>query len=113
MLAAIAAALVAGCGRTVTVGAGGTLQIAVTEYHLNPQSVRASSGQLTIVVHNYGRLTHNLVISQNGQAVAATQPIAPGQSAALALFMAKGRYTMASTVLSDESLGAYGTLTVR
>lgn len=101
-----------GCGRVATVGADRTLQLALTEYRLNPRSVRAGAGMLTIRVHNYGRLTHNLVISAGGQPSVSTKPIPPGQSVELILTLIPGTYRMASTILSDEALGEYGTLTV-
>ena len=72
--------------------AAGTLQIAVTEYRLKPDSARASAGSLVIVVHNYGRLTHDLVISQNGQTEESTKPLAPGQSAVLSVDLSPGKY---------------------
>lgn len=86
--------------------------MALTEYRLNPQSIDASGGVLAIVVHNYGRLTHDLVVSLNGQNIAGTKPIPPGQTAELDLDLAPGTYQMASTILSDQDLGAYGTLKV-
>ena len=86
------------------------VQISVTEYRLNPQSVRAPDGRLSIFVHNNGRLTHNLVVWQGAQSVAGTQPIPPGGSAELDLDLAPGKYLMASTIQSDQTLGAYGTL---
>jgi plastocyanin len=104
--------LISGCGRTAVVGSSRTLQVALTEYRLKPQSVRASAGLLTIVVHNYGVLTHNLVISSSGQPTAATAPIWPGDSTELTVALAPGTYQMASTILSDQTLGAYGTLRV-
>jgi hypothetical protein len=103
----------AGCGKTTRVAAGGTLQVALTEYHVAPQSVSAASGALTIDVHNYGRLSHDLVISSGGIPLASTKPIAPGQTAELLTTLSPGRYLMSSTILSDQALGAYGTLTVR
>jgi hypothetical protein len=106
------AAGLAGCGAAARVAAGGTLQVALTEYHVAPQSVGAASGTLTIVVHNYGRLSHDLVISSHGIPLASTKPIAPGQSAELFTTLAAGTYLMSSTILSDQALGAYGTLTV-
>jgi hypothetical protein len=45
--------------------------------------------------------------------VAGTQPIAPGQTTELDLDLAPGTYQMASTILSDQALGAFGTLTVK
>ena len=94
------------------VTASGTVDLGVTEYRLNPQALRARAGKLTIVVRNYGRLTHNLVISREGQTMDSTGPLLPGEGAELPLDLAPGHYSMASTVLSDQALGAYGTLTV-
>jgi hypothetical protein len=102
----------AGCGGTTHVARDRTFQVALTEYHVTPQSVQTPMGTVTIFVHNYGRLSHNLVISQGGHPDAATQPIPPGQTAELVTRLVPGRYTMASTILSDQALGAYGTLVV-
>jgi hypothetical protein len=104
--------MVAGCGHTETVEASRTLQMGLTEYRLTPQNARISAGVLTIVVHNYGVLTHNLVVSNNGQTVDSTQPIWPGETAELSLSLAPGTYIMASTIQADQALGEYGTLTV-
>jgi hypothetical protein len=109
---ALAALALVACGRTTAVGTGRTLQIALSEYRVTPQDVRAQTGLLTIFVHNYGRLTHNLVISLNGRTEAATTPIAPGQTQELDAALAPGHYMMASSILSDQALGAYGTLLV-
>lgn len=102
----------AGCSHTRSVGTSRTLSVALGEYRLNPENVRVSQGTLMIFVHNYGRLTHNLVISAHGQTVDATKPIPPGQSAELDVLLAAGTYSMASTIQSDEALGEFGTLTV-
>ena len=102
----------AGCGATRTVANGGTLQVALNEYRVSPQEVRAHTGLLTIVVHNYGRLTHDLVISLNGSTVVATAPIMPGQTEQLDAALIPGHYLMASSILSDQALGAYGSLIV-
>jgi uncharacterized cupredoxin-like copper-binding protein len=106
------ASLSSGCGHAVEVGGDRTLQVSLSEYHVLPQSVRVSAGSLTIVVHNYGRLAHNLVLFQNDVSTGATKPIWPGQSAQLTVTLSPGTYLMASTILSDQALGAYGTLTV-
>jgi hypothetical protein len=108
----IALGLLAGCGASTRVTADGTLQVALTEYRVRPQNVSAPAGALTIVVHNYGRLSHDLVISLNGHPEFSTKPIAPGQSAELYTTLSPGTYLMDSTILADQALGAYGTLTV-
>ena len=108
---ALAAALAA-CGGSRNLADGHPLRLALTEYRLHPQNVSVSTGTLTIFIHNYGRLTHNVVVSKDGQSVAATKPIAPGDSTELDLSLAPGHYLMTSTILSDEALGQYGTLIV-
>jgi hypothetical protein len=79
---------------------------------LQPQNIRVSRGLLTIIVHNHGLLDHNLSLFQNGQTVDAINPISPGETSQMTLFLSPGTYSMASTVLSDQSLGAYGVLKV-
>lgn len=106
------AVLAGGCATTVSVPANGTLRIALTEYRLVPQSVRTSAGTLTIYVHNYGRLSHDLVISQGGVADASTKPIPPGGGTELFATLGPGHYLLASTISDDQALGEYGTLTV-
>ncbi len=112
MLAVLVSAVLAGGTRTTSVDGQRLVQVALTEYHVAPQSLRALPGTLTLLVHNYGRLRHNLVISLDGHPEAATLPIPPGQTGELIATLSPGRYLMASTVLSDQALGAYGTLVV-
>jgi iron uptake system EfeUOB component EfeO/EfeM len=109
----VASALLAtACSHTEVVGTDRTVRIQLSEYRLQPQSIRVSRGLLTIVVHNHGLLDHNLVLFQNGQTVDAINPLSPGETSQMTLFLSPGKYSMASTVLSDQSLGAYGTLRV-
>jgi hypothetical protein len=112
LLAALPALVLAGCGHVARVGSGATLQIDLNEYRVTPQDVLAAPGPLTIVVHNDGRLTHDLAITQHGLQTAATVPLAPGQTTNLVTTLTPGRYLMASSILSDQALGAYGTLDV-
>ena len=112
---AASAALVtiaAGCSHTLAVGAARTLRLALTEYRVVPQSVVAEPGQLTLIVANDGRLTHNLAITSAGKVLDQTPPIPPGASTELIISLPRGSYVMTSTLFSDQALGEYGTLTV-
>jgi hypothetical protein len=88
------------------------MQVGITEYRIVPDSAKVQEGTLTIVVHNYGILTHNLEIIQGSRTEGTTIPIWPGGSAELTVALLPGRYQMLSTLLSDQALGIYGTLTV-
>ena len=113
VIASMFACAVAGCGHSAVVGPHRALHVSLSEYRINPQSVRAPAGLLDIFVRNYGRRTHNLVLTLDGQAEASTKPLWPGGTQQLTLSLAPGTYHMASTILDDEALGEYGTLVVR
>lgn len=107
------ALIISSCSHTRTVGRKGTVRVALTEYRLEPQSVSTSARQLTIVVHNYGRMTHNFVLRKGSQPTGKTEPIWPGRTATLSVTVTRGTYLMASTILSDQTLGTFGTLVVK
>jgi hypothetical protein len=102
----------AGCGHAAAVGPDRTLRVALGEYRVIPQKVQASRGELTIVVHNVGKLTHNLVVKRGAEQVDETQPIWPGTVRVLSVDLAPGQYTLTSTLFSDQDLGVSGTLSV-
>jgi hypothetical protein len=127
-----ASLLAAGCAAAPEhARAGRTLSIAVTEYQLRPSRVTAAAGTLTIAVRNYGRLTHNLAILRahpvtvtstvpgthtttvsSSTVASASSPIPPGHTATMTVALTPGRYTLASTIQSDQALGDTGRLTV-
>jgi hypothetical protein len=102
----------AGCGHTATVGGDRTLRVALTEYRVVPQKVQVTAGVLTIFVHNDGKMTHNLAITEGKNRVVVTPPIWPGATTKLSVALAPGSYTIGSTLFSDQALGQYGSLTV-
>jgi hypothetical protein len=112
LLTGVAIGAITGCGRTSTAGAGRSVQIALTEYRVIPQSIRSRAGELTLRVENDGRLTHTLAITRHGNILGQTGPLPPGARTILILTLNPGRYLMTSTLLSDQDLGLYGTLTV-
>ena len=112
-MAAVSLALaLAGCGHSASVGADRTLRVSLTEYQVVPQKVQTTSGELTIIVHNVGKLTHNLAVLDGAQQLDVTQPIWPGTVAELSVWLTPGTYTLASTLFSDQALGEHGTLTI-
>jgi hypothetical protein len=112
LAAALVAGAVVGCGSTAHVKPSRSIEVGLTEYRVTPQRIEAPAGQLSIYVRNLGRLTHNLSVTSGTESVETTKPIPPGQSAWLFLVLAPGNYGLASTLFSDQALGAYGTLIV-
>jgi hypothetical protein len=112
LIAAVAGILLAGCGHTATVGGARTLRVALGEYRVTPQKVQTSAGELTIIVHNVGKLTHNLVVKHGTEQVDQTPPIWPGTVRVLSVYLTPGQYTLGSGLFSDQDLGVSGTLSV-
>jgi hypothetical protein len=112
LVCAVLGTAITGCGSTIRVGTGRTLAVALQEYRVNPSSAAAPSGVLTLIVRNYGRLSHNLVVSADGYEDGSTQAIPPGSEATLLLDLTPGVYRMYSSILNDNALGVHGTLTV-
>ena len=105
--------LLAGCGATHHRPALGRAErVASTSGASRPEHADARAGSLVIVVHNSGRLAHNLLLSRDGVRVSSTPPIMPGQDADLAATVQKGSYEMLSSMVDDEATGVYGTLNV-
>jgi hypothetical protein len=112
LAALIAAGLLVGCGAAHHAPARGALDVSVNEWRVTPENTDARPGALLIVVHNSGRLAHNLVLSRDGVRVSFTPPIMPGQDADLEATVQKGRYQLLSSLVDDQATGVYGTLNV-
>jgi hypothetical protein len=112
LAALVLGGLLTGCGGGHHTTRRGALDVSVNEWRLTPGSADASPGPLLIVVHNAGRLAHNLVLSRDGVRVSFTAPIMPGQDADLEATVQKGSYQLMSSMLDDQATGVYGTLTV-
>jgi hypothetical protein len=111
-VAGIAGLALAGCTHTVRVGSDQTLEVALNEYRVNPSSASVPSGVVTLIVRNYGRLSHNLVVAGSGYVDGSTPPIPPGTEWTLLLDLTPGSYQMYSSLLNDQALGVHGSLTV-
>jgi hypothetical protein len=112
VLAIALAPALAGCGHTIRVGGSRALHLALTEYQLTPESVRADAGRLTITVRNVGTRTHNLVVSLGTVNEALSPDLAPGASTTMTVDLAPGSYMLRSTIAGDQALGLWGSLDV-
>jgi plastocyanin len=113
---AVASALgLAGCGQDAAPARPeeGRLPIALDDFLIDPQAVRAASGPLTVEVVNRGRVGHNLHVRKGERDVLEVATLDPGGRATASGTLAKGEYTLLCTVGNHRVLGMYGTLTVR
>ena len=112
LAALLVGGLLSGCGAAHHAPARDALNVSVNEWRVTPEQADAPAGSLVIVVHNSGRLAHNLLLSRDGVRVSSTPPIMPGQDADLAATVQKGSYELLSSMVDDEATGVYGTLNV-
>jgi hypothetical protein len=114
LLALVLAYALAGCGHTVRVGNSRHVVLALSEYRVTPETVRAYAGRLVITVRNVGTRTHNLQITSPGNVneIVSPEDLPPGASATMTVDLPPGKYTMRSTITDDQSLGLWGDLDV-
>jgi hypothetical protein len=112
VLVALCAVALAGCAHTEALGRARVAQVVLSEYGLSPPALRMGTGPITFVIHDFGRLAHNLAVRRGSRTLAQTPPIRPGMTVTLSVYLRPGTYTLASTLFEDESLGIHGRLTV-
>ncbi|MBM7805308.1 plastocyanin [Geodermatophilus bullaregiensis] len=71
-----------------------------------------SPGSYTIEVVNEGNATHDLVVERDGEDVAATENIAPGQSATLTVTLEAGEYVFYCSIGNHRAMGMETPVTV-
>jgi hypothetical protein len=118
---ALVALAFAGCGAGRTVRLSGhRLDLALSEYRIEPRSTSVPPGPLLIVARNRGMLTHNVELERGSldsteRTVLATIPtLLPGASEAKRTPpLTPGRYLLVSTLDDQTTLGMSATLIVR
>lgn len=111
----------AGCGDPAPVAVQNrTIDLRLDEYRILPKVVSAPAGQLRLVAHDDGILTHNIAVerfpaSLNDQPVviARTATLHPGATAEITFTLPPGRYRLACTIANHDDLGQTGTLIVK
>ena len=116
LLALVMTALIGGCGGgTEPVReADGVVELALTDFRIRPQVVRAPRDSLTIIVRNDGRLAHALRIRGESETVRLkVSTLLPGREAArVGVTLKRGRWRLFCPVANHEELGMHGTLIV-
>jgi plastocyanin len=105
----------AGCGgdEPAAEARGGTVAIALDDFFVEPQDVRARAGELRFEVTNRGRLPHNFRVRDDAGERVQVRTLLPGAAKTATADLAPGDYKMLCTVANHEQLGMTGTLVVR
>lgn len=114
-LATALAVLAAGCGDDAapTRAQDGHVEVALDDYLLDPQRIRARAGRLRFRAVNRGRIGHTLRVLSGDREVVAIRTLLPGAAAEAVGSFERGDYKLVCSLGNHEELGMYGTLTVR
>lgn len=117
---AAAALAVVGCGgdedrpaRTVSVPAGGSVQLSADEYSFDPGRIVAAPGGLAITLRNRGSLAHDVRVRQDGNELGGTTVVTEGKTATASVRISPGDYEFFCSVGDHEDLGMKGEIEVR
>jgi uncharacterized cupredoxin-like copper-binding protein len=121
LLVAVSFGLATRGGPAAVTARGHVGAVTLSEYSIEPQRIDVPAGQLVIVVHNGGILTHNLTLEHehldsNGEPVviASSGTLLPGATVRASVKdLSAGHYRMTSTISNQADLGMTGTLNVR
>jgi hypothetical protein len=120
LLALVLTALITGCGGGTGVGGtdserDGVVEIALTDFRLKPQVIRAPRDSLTVLVRNEGRLAHALRIRGASEVVRLkVSTLLPGEEAArVGVKLKRGHWRLYCPLANHEELGMHGTLEIR
>jgi hypothetical protein len=113
--ALVAAALLGGCGgaEPPTRVRGERVDIALDDFLLRPQTVRARAGRLSFRVANEGRIPHNFRLRRGDGEPLMITTLLPGDVGTESAVLPRGDYRMVCTVANHEELGMTGTLVLR
>jgi plastocyanin len=89
-----------------------TLTATEGEMFIEVSSEEIGAGSVTIEVVNEGSATHDLVVERDGNDVAGTDTIAPGDSTTLTVDLEPGEYVFYCSVGNHRSMGMEVTVTV-
>jgi plastocyanin len=115
VLPTMVALALAGCGgdEPAAEARGGTTAIALDDFFIEPQDVRASGRRIRFEVTNRGRLPHNFRVRDDERERVQVTTMLPGDGETATAALAPGDYKMVCTVANHEQLGMTGTLVVR
>ena len=102
-------------GGAAATGAGGTVNLAATEYKFSPADPTVKSGKVTFNLKNDGQVTHSLEVEDvtPGHDQELEGDVSPGQSGNLTVDLKPGKYEFYCPIDNHKEMGMEGEITVK
>jgi uncharacterized cupredoxin-like copper-binding protein len=94
------------------VGQAQTLTVTEVGFDIKLESGDLPAGDYTITVRNEGDATHDLVVEQDGQDIAKSDTLGPGDSATFTVTLQPGRYVLYCSIGNHRAMGMETDVTV-
>jgi plastocyanin len=98
-----------GAGSTETTQ---TLDVSSVDFDFELASTDLAAGEYTIELTNDGSATHDLVVERDGEDVAETEDVGPGQSSSVTVTLDPGEYVFYCSIGNHRAMGMEVTVTV-
>ncbi|MFD2093939.1 cupredoxin domain-containing protein [Blastococcus deserti] len=82
-----------------------TLTATEDDYTISLDQDTLTAGTYEIEVVNDGRASHDLVVERDGEDVAASEPLAPGESGTVEVTLEPGEYVFYCSISNHRSMG--------
>jgi plastocyanin len=101
-------------GGSASAAAGQAQTLTVTEegFDIRLESSDLPAGDYTITVKNEGDATHDLVVEQDGEDVAKSDSIGPGEEATFTVTLEPGKYVFYCSIGNHRAMGMETDVTV-
>jgi uncharacterized cupredoxin-like copper-binding protein len=94
------------------VGQAQTLTVTEVGFDIKLESSDLPAGDYTITVKNEGDATHDLVVEQDGQDIAKSDTLGPGDSATFTVTLQPGQYVFYCSIGNHRAMGMETDVTV-
>ena len=101
-------------GGTAATGAGSSVDLTAADFKFDPSDPTVKSGEVSFNMKNDGQVTHSLEIEDvtPGHDQELEGDVSPGQSGALKVNLAAGKYEFYCPIANHKQMGMEGEITV-